>query len=104
MQYVDLAEAVDQIAERLRILGHKAPATFGEFMKLTSLKDGDSSLNANSMVGELAKDHKLLIKDLSQAIKLAQDAGDEGTASILSERVAAHEKAHWMLAVSKESK
>ncbi|KTD74762.1 Dps family protein [Legionella waltersii] len=104
MQYTDLAEAVDQIAERLRILGHKAPATFSEFIKLTSIKEGDSSLNANSMVGELAKDNMLLIKDLSQAIKLAQDSGDEGTAAVLSERVAAHEKAHWMLAVSKETK
>jgi starvation-inducible DNA-binding protein len=104
MQYKELAEAVDLIAERLRILGHKAPATFAEFVKLTSIKNGDSSLNANGMVTDLAKDHQLLVKDLSQAIKLAQDHGDEGTASVLSERVASHEKAHWMLTVSKESK
>lgn len=104
MQYRELAEAVDTIAERLRILGHKAPATFGEFSKLTSIKDGDSSISANSMVVELANDHRLLVKDLSQAIKLLQEHGDEGTTTVLSDRVAAHEKAHWMLAASRESK
>jgi starvation-inducible DNA-binding protein len=100
MQYRELAEAVDQIAERILILGHKAPATFKEFTQLKTIKDGDSTHDANQMVTELAKDHEILVNDLNQAIKIAQENHDEGTVNILSDRVAAHEKAHWMLGAS----
>ncbi len=104
MQYKELAEAVDQVAERILMMGHKAPATFNDFNHLKSIKDGDSSISANQMVSELAEDHSILVRDLNQAIKVAQENNDEGTISLLSERIAAHEKAHWMLAASKDLK
>lgn len=100
MQYKELAEAVDEIAERILIMGHKAPATFNAFNQLKTIKDGDSSLDANHMVSELAQDHNSLVKDLNKAIKLAQADEDEGSVALLSERIAAHEKAHWMLSAS----
>jgi starvation-inducible DNA-binding protein len=100
MQYQELAEAVDQVAERILIMGHKAPATFNEFNELKTIKDGNSSLSANQMVTELAQDHSVLVKDLNAAIKIAQEKNDEGTITLLSERISAHEKAHWMLAAS----
>ncbi len=101
-QYTELADAVDKIAERLIIMGHKAPATFIEFMQLKTIKEGDSSLNANQMVTELARDHCALVNDLNKAMKLAQESNDEGFINLLSERIAAHEKSHWMLSASKE--
>lgn len=100
-QYLELAEAVDLIAERIRIMGHKAPATFNQFNELKTIKDGDSSLDANQMVTELANDHSILVKDLNRAIKIAQENNDEGTITLLSDRIAAHEKAHWMLETSR---
>ncbi|HHF7346174.1 TPA: DNA starvation/stationary phase protection protein [Legionella feeleii] len=101
MQYLQLAEAADQVAERLRIMGHKAPATFKEFEQLKKIKDGDSSLDANQMVIELAKDHDTLVKDLNQAMTLAQENNDEGTANLLSNRIEEHEKSRWMLNASR---
>ncbi|WP_131782223.1 Dps family protein [Legionella gresilensis] len=102
-QYQELAEAVDEVAERILILGHKAPATFNEFNRLKRVKDGDSSLSANEMVKELAQDNGTLIKDLNQSLKIAQDQADEGTVTLLSDRIAAHEKARWMLAASADA-
>lgn len=102
MQYRELAEAVDQIAERILIMGHKAPATFGEFIKLKTIKDGDSSVTANQMVIELANDHRVLVNDLNQALKIAQECNDEGTINLLAERISYHEKAHWMLESSRD--
>lgn len=102
MQYKELAEAVDQIAERIVIMGHRAPATFNELNQLKTIKDGNSSLDSNQMVTDLAHDHSILVKDLNQAIKLAQECSDEGSITLLSERIGAHEKAHWMLGASKE--
>lgn len=102
MQYKELALAVDEVAERIIILGHKAPATFNEYNKLKTIKDGDSALDSNAMVSELARDHSSLVNDLNQAIKIAQDNNDEGTITLLGDRIAAHEKAHWMLNASRE--
>jgi starvation-inducible DNA-binding protein len=101
MHYKELAEAVDLLAERIRIMGHRAPATFAEFNQLKTIKDGDSSSNADHMLSELAADHGLLVRDLNLAIKIAQENNDEGTVTLLSDRIAAHQKAHWMLAASK---
>lgn len=102
MQYKELAEAVDQIAERIIIMAHKAPATFTELNNLKTVKDGNSNATSNQMVSELAKDNGVLVNDLNQALKIAQDNHDEGTVNLLSNRIAAHQKAHWMLNASKD--
>ena len=101
-QYRELAEAIDAVAERLRIMGHNAPATFKEYDRLKTIKDGDSDLNSNAMVSELAADNATLVKDLNKAMLLAQSVNDEGTLNLLAERIAVHQKAHWMLSASCE--
>lgn len=101
-QYMELAEAVDSIAERILTMGHDAPATFKQFEALKTLNDGDSSISANDMVKELAEDNKVMSDLLDEVIQMASDNHDEGTIALLSERIAAHEKAMWMLGASKE--
>ena len=102
VHYMELADAVDAVAEQIRIMNHIAPATFKDFERLKSIKDGDSTASANQMVSELAEDHNLLVKDLNRALKLAEEIRDEGAVNLLSDRVSAHEKARWMLSVSRE--
>ena len=102
MHYSELADAVDELAERIRILGHNAPATFKEFERLKTIGDGDANASANQMVVDLHADHKKLIEDLNVAIEEAQTLNDEGSIALLSERIASHEKARWMLGVSRE--
>ncbi|KTD21857.1 Dps family protein [Legionella londiniensis] len=102
-QYLALAEAVDEVAERILIKGHKAPATFKEFERLKTIKDGNSDISANDMVVELAQDHGALLKDLNIAMNMAQEKNDEGTVNLLANRIEAHEKARWMLAASREN-
>lgn len=101
-QYRALAEAVDEVAERLLMMKHKAPATFKEYEKLKTIKDGNSDATANQMVSELAHDHGMLLKDLNQTMLLAQRLNDEGTINLLANRIAVHEKARWMLDSSRE--
>ncbi len=101
-QYMELAEAVDTIAERILTIGHDAPATFKQFEDLKTIKDGNSKLPANDMVKELGEDNSAMSTLLNEVIQMAMDQHDEGTVSILSERIAAHEKAMWMLGASKE--
>lgn len=103
VQYLELAEAVDQVAERILIKGHSAPATFKEFERLKTIKDGDSRVTANEMVTQLAKDHDTLVHDLEAAMKMAQNLNDEGTVNLLANRIEAHEKWRWMLRSSQEN-
>ncbi len=99
-QYEALALAIDDLAERLRILGAKAPGGFAAFQKLSTIKDASGEEDAKTMVRTLHADHQTVLDTLTSALKLAQAAEDEGSIALLSERIAAHEKTIWMLGAS----
>jgi len=99
-QYEELADAIDEVAERMRALGSKVEGTLENFSKLSKIKSGNKNFNKNEMIQDLASGHELIIKDLKVAIKVAQDEGDEATADIFIGRIQAHEKATWMLVSS----
>lgn len=97
LQYTDLAVAVDDIAERIRILGDSAPATFKEFVELRTITDGDSKLSSENMLKDIHQDHMSLVKNINATLAIAANISDEGTVAILSERIADHEKMAWMI-------
>lgn len=96
-QYTELATAVDDLAERIRTLGAEVPATFSALNNTKTLVDSDSSLAGEQMVKVLVNDHRALVAGLYSAMKVAQDAGDEGSIAMISGRIASHEKSAWML-------
>lgn len=96
-QYNDLFVSNDTIAERIRTLGEKVPATFSVFNKNTNIKDGDENSDAESMVTELAADQEVMVASLKNALKAAQDSDDEVTIGMVVDRIGVHEKAAWML-------
>jgi len=99
-QYNQLAGAVDDIAERIRMLGHHVPATFTDFQRLKTIADAKEDVNAEQMLTDLVHDHSHILKNLEQAIQLAQNAHDEASVNLLTERITAHEKIRWMLSAS----
>jgi starvation-inducible DNA-binding protein len=96
-QYRDIWAALDEIAERIRALGVLAPQSFSGFGNLTSIKDGDPEKDAIPMLKELLKDHETLIATARRAFEAADAAGDEASADLMTQRLAAHEKFAWML-------
>jgi len=96
-QYTDLAEAIDEIAERVVILGGEAAASMKDYLELTSLKEGSPNLKADEMVEDLARDQELLVKSCYQVIEAAEGEGDEGSADLAVERSRVHQKNSWML-------
>lgn len=96
-QYKDLAEAVDEIAERIRTLGFKAPGSFKTYQDLTQVKDADNGLAAEDMVRDLANDHETLARANRTLHETADQAGDDTTVGLLDDRLAFHEKTAWML-------
>lgn len=96
-QYTELALAVDEIAERIRALGHYAPGTYTQFSGLTSLEEAERLPVAEEMVRQLVADHEAVAKTLRTVLKSAQEAGDEVTVGLLTDRLGVHEKTVWML-------
>jgi starvation-inducible DNA-binding protein len=47
-QYDALAEAIDEIAERIRALGHQAPGSFAQFKKLSAVEEQTGAPKAAS--------------------------------------------------------
>lgn len=96
-QYRILLEQVDEAAERIRMLGHPAPATFDAFKGLSFIDPPPEKLSGDEMIRHLALDHQELSKWLKGAIKRAQECGDEGTADLYIQQLRDHDKQAWML-------
>lgn len=101
-QYTELATAVDDIAERIRTLGHKAPGSYAEFARLSSVKDAEGEPDAKSMLRELAADNEQVAKRAHAVAKAAAEVADEGTVSLAGARIELHEKSAWMLSAHLE--
>jgi starvation-inducible DNA-binding protein len=97
MQYTELALAVDLLAERIRALGEKAPGSFAEFSRLTSIKEASGDEKAEQMIANLAADHETLAKALRADLINVSENHDDATQDVLTERAGAHEKTAWML-------
>jgi len=95
--YTELAVAVDDIAERIRALGVLAPGTYKEFHELSSIEEVVGVTNSEEMVKILTTSHEQVIRTCREVLILAQEADDESTASVVSDRMLTHEKTAWML-------
>ena len=88
---------MDEIAERIRALGSKAPASYTKYGELSSIEDNDEPATAAQMVEMLAKDHETVCLSLRVAIEFCEGKSDFVTADMLTARLAWHEEAIWML-------
>jgi starvation-inducible DNA-binding protein len=97
-QYTELWNAVDPIAERIRALGHAAPGSYGEFDRLSSVKDAPAKPpKALEMVRVLVKGHEAVARTARGIFPLVESAKDQPTADLLTQRLNIHEKTAWML-------
>jgi starvation-inducible DNA-binding protein len=92
-----LALAVDLIAERIRALGAKAPGSYSEFAQLTSISEGASTLDAKEMIGDLVAGQEAVVRTARTLFPVVENAHDEPTADLLTQRMQIHEKTAWML-------
>src|SRR6185437_2603688 len=91
-EYTELAAAVDEIAERIRALGAMAPASFADFLRLTSVKEETGTPSAQEMVKKLLADHEIVIAHLQSLMPVAQKLNDEATLDLLITRTEIHQK------------
>jgi starvation-inducible DNA-binding protein len=96
-QYQDLAEAIDEIAERIRALGFPAPATFAQFLGLSAITEMTGAPTTEEGIQALVADHETVSRTFREAVSLADEDNDIVTADLLTQRTKVHEKAAWML-------
>ena len=98
VQYTELWNAVDPVAERIRSLGHAAPGSYAQFSALASIKDAPASPpKAMDMVRIRVEGHEAVARTARSMFPLADKAGDEPTADLLTQRLTVHEQTAWML-------
>jgi starvation-inducible DNA-binding protein len=96
-QYTEQWNALDVIAERIRTLGHPAPRTYKEFIKLASIKEVEGVPKATRMVRHLVEAQEATARTARRLFPLVEKANDQPTADLLTQRLEVHEKTAWML-------
>ena len=99
-QYTEQWTALDEIAERMRALGYNAPGSYPEFIKLGSIKEEPGLADAadwREMVRQLVVGNEAVCRTARKALKTADDAGDDPTVDLMTQRLQTHEKYAWML-------
>ncbi|QOY93473.1 DNA starvation/stationary phase protection protein [Massilia sp. UMI-21] len=96
-QYTEQWNALDDIAERIRALGHFAPATSKRYAELSNIKEEPDVLSAKEMIRQLVEGNEILVRTMRAGVKVADDLDDFPTADMLTTRMEVHEKNAWML-------
>ena len=96
-QYTEQWNALDVIAERIRALGHPAPGTYKEFVKLASIKEVEGVPKTNDMIRHLVAAQEATARTARKLFPLADSANDQPSADLLTQRLEVHEKTAWML-------
>jgi starvation-inducible DNA-binding protein len=98
-QFGQLDEMIDSVAERIRSIGHFAPATLKSYLELTHLTEQTNDKNdSQGFIKELLEDHESIITVLREHIKsFADDYNDAGTSDFITGLMETHEKMAWFL-------
>lgn|SRR5690625_2480026 len=97
-QYTEMWNAVDEIAERIRALGHQAPGSYQAFSELATLPDVPSPApKAMEMIRILQQGHEAVARLAQEIMPTASEADDEPTADLLTTRMTVHQQTAWML-------
>ncbi len=96
-QYTEYALAVDEVAERIRAVGARAPGSYTEFAELASVKEDRGSPPAMEMIRNLVADQEATAASARTVVEVAEAARDSATADLGVRRIEVHEKNAWML-------
>lgn len=99
-QYTEQWQALDEIAERIRQLGFNAPGSYAEFTRLSSITEEPGLTEApdwREMVRQLTVGNEAACRTARAVLSTADDASDDPTVDLLTQRLHTHEKYAWML-------
>ncbi len=95
--YEEMADGVDELAERVRSLGSYVDASFSAYKKRSLIADCNQMKSAEKMIKELIDGHETVCRMGRPLITRSQALHDDVTADLVIKRMTFHEKAAWML-------
>lgn len=95
-EYTIAVESIDNIAERIRILGFKPMSTFAEYLQHSEIEEPTEELDANGMMQTVVSDYEMLLSFMVDVADLAVSNGDLGTETMMRTMIIGVEKKHWM--------
>ena len=96
-QYTETWNAIDLIAERIRSLGEYAPGTYREYARLTRVQETEGVPRAEEMVRLLIEGQEAIVRTAREVLAVADEANDQPTLDLVTQRMQVHEKNAWML-------
>ncbi|MEM7750075.1 MAG: DNA starvation/stationary phase protection protein [Pseudomonadota bacterium] len=100
VQYQTLNEFMDAVAERLRVLGVKAPRSLDELDILSNTSQLSTAETADDMLANHCTAFFDFIDALRNAIQVLTDVRDDGTVGVLTDILEWSEKEHWMMSAA----
>lgn len=96
-QYKELAEGLDELAERIRMLKGKAPGSMKEFLALSDLSEAEGTYSQKEMILELVHSNQWMVEQGKEIIQLSDSLKDPATSDLVIDRIRAHDKNAWLL-------
>ncbi|MCK7556581.1 DNA starvation/stationary phase protection protein [Chitinophaga sedimenti] len=96
--YTEMAETIDEVAERIRKIGHFAEGRLKDFIKLASLEEGEYTTKQEEQLQNLLDDHEAICRSIREHLPEVEDKyKDAGTTDFLTGVLKQHEKWAWMV-------
>jgi starvation-inducible DNA-binding protein len=102
--YNDVQVKIDEIAERILTLGFVPEHTFSDYQKKSEIKEAKNVLDGTEAVSLILEAFKVLLIEERKILKLAAEAEDEGTNSLMSDYIKQKEKQVWMFSAYLQKK
>lgn len=94
--YNDLVLKIDEIAERILTLGFAPNHKYSDYKKVSKITEKSHVSDGTKAVKDILDSFKTIITFQRENKSLADEAGDEGTAALMSDYIRAQEKLVWM--------
>jgi starvation-inducible DNA-binding protein len=96
VEYLAAAENIDDIAERVRILGFKPLSTLASYLEKADIKETDEDFSSDKMMKEVVRDYETLLSFMVDVADSAVEHGDLGTETLMRQMIIRTEEKHWM--------
>ncbi len=96
LEYDQVKIQIDEIAERIRVFGHKPLSTMADYLKVAEIEEAGTDLNSKEMVQQVIQDFEFLLSFMMDAVEAASEIDDNATEDQITGYMKRTEQRHWM--------
>lgn len=93
----EVYNTIDELAERVRMIGQNPVSHVEDFLKTATVKPAKKGNNMRQMIEEADANLIIVIKEMRDAVSIADENNDPGSADVMTRFVQIHEKHEWWL-------